>query len=122
QRLLRSIKMMTILISKRLVKKLFKIKNKKNLHFIQQFIKEDLEMDLKKNGRPELLDTFVSSVNEANLASVGVLNKLNEQLLVSICFSTLLEGKEVSSNTDGNRTVSENVKSTFKELLLDVGR
>ncbi len=102
--------------------KLYKVQNKKNLHFIQQFIREDLEIDLKKNGRPELLDTFVSSVNEANLASVGVLNKLNEQLLVSICFSTLLEGEEVSFNTDGNRTVSENVKSTFKELLLDIGR
>ena len=102
--------------------KLYKVQNKKNLHFIQQFIREDLEIDLKKNGRPELLDTFVSSVNEANLASVGVLNELNEQLLVPICISTLLEGEEVSFNTDGNRTVSENVKSTFKELLLDIGR
>lgn len=102
--------------------KLYKIQNKKNLHFIQQFIREDLEIDLKKNGRPELLDTFVSSVNEANLASAGVLNKLNEQLLVPICISTLLEGEEVNFNTDENRTVSENVKSTFKELLLDVGR
>lgn len=102
--------------------KLYKIQNKKNLHFIQQFIKDDLEMDLKKNGRPELLDTFVSSVNEANLVSVGVLNELNEQLLVPICISTLLEGEEVSFNSDGNRTVPKNVKSTFKELILDVGR
>src|SRR5699024_10482505 len=55
-------------------------------------------------------------------ASVDVLNELNEQLLVPICISTLLEGEEVNFNTDGNRTVSENVKDTFKELLLDAGR
>src|SRR5699024_9482925 len=47
---------------------------------------------------------------------------LHDALPISICFSTLLEGEEVSFNTDGNRTVSENVKSTFKELLLDIGR
>lgn len=102
--------------------KLYKIQNKKNLLFIQQFIKEDLEMDLNKHGRPELLDTFVSSVNEANLASMDVLEELNEQYLAPICIYTLLEREEVNFSSDGNWTVPENVKSTFKELLLDVGR
>jgi len=105
-----------------MVEKLFKIQNKKNLHFVRQFIKEGIEIKLEKHKRAELLDEFVSSVNKANLTSIDVLNQLNETCLVPICMSSLLEGEEVHFNSNGNRAVPEMVEDIFHELILEVSR
>lgn len=104
------------------MKKLFNIENKKNLHFIRQFIKEGIEVNLEKHKKAELFDEFILSVNEANLTSIDVLNQLNEKCLVPICMSSLLEGKEVHFNSNGNTVIPEVVGDAFQELILENGR
>ena len=101
---------------------MFRIENKKNLHFVRQYIRQDMKIDTVKYRSSALLDEFISAVNEANLASADVLNELNEQYLVSICIASLLDGKAVSFSPDGNRTIKESVKNLFAELILEEGR
>src|SRR5690625_5051134 len=105
-----------------MVRKMFRIENKKNLHFVRQYIRQDMKINTVKYRSSALLDEFISAVNEANLASADVLNELNEQYLVSICIASLLDGKAVSFSPDGNRTIKESVKNLFAELILEEGR
>src|SRR5699024_5586209 len=106
------------------VEKLFKVENKKNLNFIRQFIKVENKLVIEKHTRSDLFESFISSVKEANLTSVKVLNELNEHLLAPICMESLLEGTDtdVSFNPDGSSILSEEVKESFHELVLEVGR
>lgn len=101
---------------------MFRIKNTKNLYFVRQYIKKDMEINLDKHQRAELFNEIVSLVNEANVASIDVLNKLNETYLVPISMSDLLKGEEVQFNPDGNQVISEVVEETFHTLILEVGR
>lgn len=101
---------------------MYKISNKKNLDFIRQYVDQDVKIDVKRKSDPEKLADFISAVNEANLASVDVLEALNEQYLAPICISTLLEGNDIGFSTDGNRVVLESIENAFDELLLDVGQ
>src|SRR5699024_2658094 len=106
-----------------MVRKMFRIENKKNLHFVRQYIRQDMKIDTVKYRSTALIDEFISAVNEANLASADVLNELNEQYLVSSCFAGLLVGIAVSFSPEGNRTIRESVKNLFAELRLeDEGR
>src|SRR5690625_3109341 len=111
-----------ILSQIKMVRKMFRIENKKNLHFVRQYIRQDMKIDTVKYRSSALLDEFISAVNEANLASADVLNELNEQYLVSICIASLLDGKAVSFSPDGNRTIKESVKNLFRSEERRVGR
>src|SRR5690625_4555631 len=101
---------------------MFKIENKKNLYFIRQFIKAENKLAIEKYTRLDLFESFISSVKEANLTSVKVLNELNEHLLAPICMESLLEGTDVSFSSDGSNVLSEEVEVSFNELILEVGR
>lgn len=101
---------------------MFIIENKKNLHFIRQFIKTDIKLELEKHKRVGQFEEFISSVNEADLSSIDVLDELNESLIVPICMTSLLEGETVQFNPKGNSVVSEVVEATFQEMILEVGR
>src|SRR5699024_2542405 len=113
---------MTILILKKLVKTMYKISNRKNLNFIQQYVDQDVKSNAKEQCSAALLDAFISAVNEANLASADVLNVLNEWYLTPVCITSLLEAKVVTFRTGGNETIPESVENAFDELLLDVGQ
>jgi len=101
---------------------MFKIENKKNLDFIRQFIKTDIQLELEKHKQVGRFEGFISSVNEANLLSIDVLDELNESLIVPISMSSLLEGTDVKFNPNGNSILSEGIKESFQELILEVGR
>lgn len=104
------------------MRKLFNIENKENLYFIRQFIKTDIEQELEKHKRVGLSGGFISSVNQANLTSISVLDELNESLIMPVCMSSLLEGAGVKFNPNGNSAYSEEIKELFQELILEVGR
>lgn len=104
------------------MKKLFEVENKKNLHFIRQFIKADNALELEKHKRAELFEEFILTVSEANLISMDVLDELNKNVLVPICMTSLLEDTDVSFNSDGSNILSGEVKESFHELILEVGR
>ncbi|MEI3610449.1 DNA primase family protein [Pseudogracilibacillus sp. SO10305] len=101
---------------------MYKIQNKKNLHFIRQFIKVENKLVIEKQTRSDLFESFISSVKEGNLTSIQVLNDLNEHLLAPICMESLLEGTDVNFNPGGSSILSEEVKESFHEFILDVGR
>lgn len=101
---------------------LFRIENQKNLHFIRQFIKEDIEINIEKYKGLKLFHEFVSTVNDANLASIESLDSLNDSYLVPISIQKLLEGQDVQLISKGNDTIPLSVDDSFKALMLEVGR
>src|SRR5690625_6243908 len=105
-----------------MVRKMFRIENKKNLHFVRQYIRQDMKIDTVKYRSSALLDEFISAVNDANLTPAYVLHELNEQYLIPICIASLIDDKAVSFSPDGNRTIKESVKNLFAELILEEGR
>lgn len=105
-----------------MVEKLFKIVTQKNLHFVRQFIKEDIEINLDEHKRTEQFDEFISLLNEAALTSIDVLNELNETCLIPICMSSLLAGEIVHFNSNGNTVIPEELQGAFEKFILEAGR
>lgn len=111
-----------ISILKRLVEKLFKATNEKNLYFIRQFIKGNIEIDIEKYRNHKCFDEFISTINDADLKSIDVLDALNDEWLVPVPIQKLLEDQDVQFNPDGDDAVPLSVGVSFKILMLEVGR
>lgn len=100
---------------------MFKINNQKNLKFIRQFIRTEVEIELLESAS-ESYEKFVEVLKKNDFKSMEILDELTTNYVSNVAIQKLSENEEIEFSSNGLTEIPTAVVKAFDSWMLDVGR